>query len=1015
MERRPSEPTGTRTLHVCLGPSVTVAPPQPRRRRAPSWATVVVAWLVSFGLVAAMVVAATGADTPVYPSVPLTLEQRPDTLHGVPVDELAAQAVVRVAADAGDLDDAAAALADAHDDVTAAQPLFDRFVRLTGVDAATAGDLPSVAHAEDDRPMRLAGGAVTRAQPVPLDDELDDGAFGQQWALRNLGQAIPDLGAGRRMADIGWAVADRVGGQHGDGARVAVIDTGLDVDHPAFGGRLDLDDARDLVAVRDDADTDGACRDEGIIDDDGVGDVEQRWRCLAEQDARQLLHGTHVAGAIAAAGDDDAPTGVAPGATIVPYRVSSGDLFWMSDAAYAISLAAEADVDVINASFVSADADEHGSRYDGEGEDEPVGADGDDEPVTERPGSLTAAVEHARDQGVLIVAAAGNGPRSLDTGSQARVWPASYAADDHFTNVLAVTATDNRDRVAWYANHGPDTVALAAPGSSILASIPAGSLADDDLADGGPHADATYAYVSGTSMAAAVTAGAAAVVATSGLLPEDGSLGTHGAGGAEGPHPLRQRLLDGAETVEALDRYVAQRRRLSLAGALDLALRVEGYHLHDLAPGRITDPAHVNLRGPDDLAPRFTLGYLHEGEMHAVVDHPVVLKEDLRRLDARTDGQGRIGTYHLDGDQQAAALGDGVGIHLRTTLPEGRFALLVEDANEPDIDPVVLLFEIAEPQGPDGSDGCEPDDEDCGSPELGCDAGDEDCDDPTGPEDCPDGTDDPDCVSDEVDCAEVPDHADCDLPCVEGSQAAGCPDDDTPGGGGDDGTDGTDDTEPDDGSTTPPDGCEPDQDEGCQPAESCVPGEDDGCPTQTGPDPSDPVEPDDPVTPDPEPSGRVEPPTGPAGQGTDVVVHVEGLELEEWMFFRFGTDEATDVVIRPDGAAAEMTTPALPAGTVDVTIGTVDEHERVLLRGAFTYQAQDDVDDPDGGDQPGPPDLGPAPEPGEPDGPTWGAPTLLDNGLLVDRYTSHHPLSRVTDRMWDDHLCQGSPCAAVRL
>jgi subtilisin family serine protease len=97
---------------------------------------------------------------------------------------------------------------------------------------------------------------------------------------------------------------------------------------------------------------------------------------------------------------------------------------------------------------------------------------------------LSKTLTAARDRGLVLIAAAGNG------GPKAA--PAYPAADPA---VIAVTATDAGDKVYASANAGA-YVAIAAPGVDILSAGPAGS----------------YQQLSGTSLAAAHVAGVAALL-----------------------------------------------------------------------------------------------------------------------------------------------------------------------------------------------------------------------------------------------------------------------------------------------------------------------------------------------------------------------------------------------------------------------------------------------------------------------------------------------------------------------
>jgi subtilisin family serine protease len=99
--------------------------------------------------------------------------------------------------------------------------------------------------------------------------------------------------------------------------------------------------------------------------------------------------------------------------------------------------------------------------------------------------ALTRALAAAHGRGRILVAAVGNkGPKS----------PALFPAAD--PNVIAVTATDAKDRLFEGANRG-DHVAIAAPGVDILVAAPG----------------STYSMSTGTSFASAYVAGVAALLA----------------------------------------------------------------------------------------------------------------------------------------------------------------------------------------------------------------------------------------------------------------------------------------------------------------------------------------------------------------------------------------------------------------------------------------------------------------------------------------------------------------------
>jgi len=205
----------------------------------------------------------------------------------------------------------------------------------------------------------------------------------------------------------------------GDDLTIAVIDTGVDLDHPDLVGKLwtNADEIPD-----------------NGLDDDGNGYVDDShgWDFVnGDAEAQDdYWHGTHVAG-IAAADSDNGQgvAGVSWGARIMPLKVlnASGDGNY-ADVASAIVYAADNGARILNLSLG--------------GEDYSA--------------ALADAVGYARERGCLLAAAAGN-----DSGAVR--YP---AANDGVLAVVATTKWDGR----WYgSNHGPE-VDVAAPGADIYST-----------------------------------------------------------------------------------------------------------------------------------------------------------------------------------------------------------------------------------------------------------------------------------------------------------------------------------------------------------------------------------------------------------------------------------------------------------------------------------------------------------------------------------------------------------------
>jgi subtilisin family serine protease len=189
-------------------------------------------------------------------------------------------------------------------------------------------------------------------------------------------------------------------------------------------------------------------------------------------------HGTHVAGIIAAQRNNGkGMNGVAQNARIMTLRaVPSGDEH-DKDIANAIRYAVDNGAKIINMSF--------GKSYSPQSE------------------LVAAAVDYAQSKDVLIVHAAGNDAKNID---EEKNFPRPYAADGvRFPNWIEVGASSfqlNSKMLASFSNYGQQAVDVFAPGDHIYATMPGNQ----------------YDHNSGTSMAAPVVAGMAAVLR--GLYPQ---------------------------------------------------------------------------------------------------------------------------------------------------------------------------------------------------------------------------------------------------------------------------------------------------------------------------------------------------------------------------------------------------------------------------------------------------------------------------------------------------------------
>lgn len=179
-------------------------------------------------------------------------------------------------------------------------------------------------------------------------------------------------------------------------------------------------------------------------------------------------HGSHVAGTIAQTTNNGIGTaGLAFGAKLMPVKVlaknGSGSNAQVADG---IRWAADHGAQVLNLSL--------GGPF---------------------PSSVVGnAVKYAQKKGVLVVAAAGNSGRSVG-------YPAG------FPGVVAVSASDRNDGLAWFSSRGPE-VGIAAPGVAVL---------QQTVCNGGQEKCEVFGSFNGTSMASPHVAGAAALLVSQGI------------------------------------------------------------------------------------------------------------------------------------------------------------------------------------------------------------------------------------------------------------------------------------------------------------------------------------------------------------------------------------------------------------------------------------------------------------------------------------------------------------------
>ncbi|MBM3873037.1 MAG: hypothetical protein FJ382_04760 [Verrucomicrobia bacterium] len=332
--------------------------------------------------------------------------------------------------------------------------VFRRLARQEVLEVDTAASIPEVV-------ARLReSGLYEFVEPDYLRVALavpNDPRFSEQWSLNNSGQ-----GGGTPDADID-AVEAWDAGSDASVVTVAVIDSGLRVTHEDIVDNLWENPGEIPGNGRDD---DG----NGYIDDrNGINATASRASAAAGNPADDNGHGTHVAGIIGAVGNNGrGVAGVAWRVRIMALKFLSADgRGTVSDAAECIDYAIAHGARVINGSYGALSTGQSPSQTE------------------------VAAIQRARDAGIIFVAASGNDGLNLDV---ARTFPATYPID----NLLTVGNTTRLEDLSPSSNVGSGAVDLLAPGTGIL------SLSSSS--------DTAYVQLSGTSMAAPHVAGAAALL-----------------------------------------------------------------------------------------------------------------------------------------------------------------------------------------------------------------------------------------------------------------------------------------------------------------------------------------------------------------------------------------------------------------------------------------------------------------------------------------------------------------------
>jgi subtilisin family serine protease len=247
-------------------------------------------------------------------------------------------------------------------------------------------------------------------------------------------------------------------GLTGRGITVAVIDTGVDTNHPVL--KPSLLQGYDFTRNREGAAEQGDINQStmAVLDGAKPGFVNQSTMAVLDQSTMAVLdgpefaafgHGTIVAGVIHLA---------APRAKILPIKAFRADgSGYLSDVLRALYFASNKSAKVVNMSFS----------------------------FTTRSRELERAIDYVTSRGAIAVSSAGN------DGRKTNVYPASLSS------VMGVASTTNWDTLSDFSNFGQTVAFLAAPGEGVVSTYPFG----------------TWAAAWGTSFSTPFVAGTAAMLA----------------------------------------------------------------------------------------------------------------------------------------------------------------------------------------------------------------------------------------------------------------------------------------------------------------------------------------------------------------------------------------------------------------------------------------------------------------------------------------------------------------------
>lgn len=284
------------------------------------------------------------------------------------------------------------------------------------------------------------------------DATPNDPSYNLLWGQHNTGQSVGGT-SGTSDADIDAPEAWDTSTGSSD-VVIAVIDTGVDYLHEDLADNM-WQNPGEIPGNKIDDDNNGYIDDVyGIDAANNTGDPMDK----VDEDGG---HGTHVAGTIAAKGNN------AKGVVGVSWNSKIMALKFLSTGGGSSSDAIECLDYIIAQKNAGVNIVASNNSWGGGGYSQ----------------ALIDAIEASNDAGILFLAAAGNDGVDNDVTPH---YPSSY----DLPGIISVAATDSDDTLASFSNYGATSVDLSAPGTNILSSTPGsytpsnGDIFFDDMESG---------------------------------------------------------------------------------------------------------------------------------------------------------------------------------------------------------------------------------------------------------------------------------------------------------------------------------------------------------------------------------------------------------------------------------------------------------------------------------------------------------------------------------------------------